>query len=128
MNVGNNTYTGDSVADGFFHSLSSLKSVDIDLLNSDSAFQQFSIDYSYVKDICEKGTKIPPITLSKASKILHKMKGSVNDFFSITALHFINGGPEALDHYCFILNAIISDISNASSPELNTVFAHILYL
>ena len=35
--------------------------------------------------------------------------------------------PEAINHFCFILNAIISDMANVTSPILNTVYANILY-
>ena len=51
----------------------------------------------------------------------------MNDIFSITALHYLNGGFEALNHFQFILNAIIENIANAEIPEINTVHAHILY-
>ena len=67
------------------------------------------------------------MTLEKVSEFLHKMKPNVNDFFSITARHYINGGEEAIKHFCFILNAIISDMANVTSPTLNTVYANILY-
>ena len=123
MKVGERTFVGEYVADGFFSSLSALKSVDSDSLNSDSTFEQFSTDYSFIKDICEKGDKLPEISLEKASELLHKVKANVNDFYSITALHFINGGPEALQLFCTILNALISNITSVSCPELNTVYA-----
>ena len=127
LKVGENTFIGDSVADGFFSSLSSLKSVDSDALNSDSTFEQFSTDYSFIKDICDKGDKLPVISLEKASELLHQVKSKVNDFYSITALHFINGGPDALKLFCTLLNALISDITSVACPELNTVYANILY-
>ena len=41
LKVGSTVYAGDSVADGFYHSLSGLKTVDANLLNSDLTFQQF---------------------------------------------------------------------------------------
>ena len=70
---------------------------------------------------------LPSISIKKVSELLKKVKPSVNDIFSITARHYLNGGKEALVHLHFILNAIIDNIPNAEIPEINTVHAHILY-
>ena len=51
----------------------------------------------------------------------------MNDFFSITALYYINGGQEAENHLCYLLNAIIDNLNNAALPEVNTVYANILH-
>ena len=67
------------------------------------------------------------MTFEKTSEILQKMRPHVNDFFSVTALHYLNGGEEAIRHLCFLINAIIDNINNSSLPELNTVFANILH-
>ena len=67
------------------------------------------------------------MTFEKTSEILQKTRPHVNDFFSVTALHYLNGGEEAIRHLCFLINAIIDNINNSSLPELNTVFANILH-
>ena len=51
----------------------------------------------------------------------------MNDYFSITALHYLNAGATGHDHFHFLLNAVISEINIASLPELNTIYAHVLY-
>ena len=55
------------------------------------------------------------------------MRPKVNDLFSITAQHYINGGHAALLHLSLLVNTIISNIENASCSILNTVHAHILH-
>ena len=45
----------------------------------------------------------------------------------MTALHYTNGGPEALLHLLLLLNSIINSIQNTACRELNTVHAHILH-
>ena len=104
-----------------------MKTADYDQLESRPSFHTFSRDFQHVKEICDKRRKIPIISLDRASDILHHLRPHVNDFFSITALHYINGGPEALLHFHHLLNTIINNINNASAPEVNTVFSHILH-
>ena len=99
LKVGNQIYSGAAVADGFFSSLSSLKSINSESLANDPFFTQQSIDYEFIQEICDNGLKIPLITFDKASELLHKMKPNVNDFFSITPLHYINGGEHAISHF-----------------------------
>ena len=58
---------------------------------------------------------------------MNKIKPRVNDFYSITALHYVNGGEQALFHFNYLMNCVINDVNSAASPELNTVHAHILH-
>ena len=51
----------------------------------------------------------------------------MNDFYSVTASHFINAGYEGLEHFHFLLNTIISDVNFSSLEELNTIWACILH-
>ena len=55
------------------------------------------------------------------------MKNQVNDFYSITTLHYINAGEAGLEHFNFLLNCIISDVNNASIEELNSIYALLLH-
>ena len=127
LKVGDKIYSGNSVSDGFFDSLSQMKTADYESFQSSSSFQTFLNDFENIKEICEKGEAIPKISLQKASDILRKIRPNVNDYFSITALHYINGGAKAIEHLCHILNSIIENINNAALPEVNTVYANILH-
>ena len=51
----------------------------------------------------------------------------MNDFYSITANHFIHAGPAGFHHFHFLLSTIISNINLADLDELNTAWACIIY-
>ena len=51
----------------------------------------------------------------------------MNDLHSITAIHYIRAGVEGAKHFSFLLNLIISNINLFSIPELNSVWAMVLY-
>ena len=55
------------------------------------------------------------------------MKPSVNDYFSITAMHYKNAGEEGLLHFNFLLNCVIEDVNLATVEKLNVVYALLLY-
>ena len=55
------------------------------------------------------------------------MKSDVNDLFSVTPKHYINAGLEGVSHFRFLLNTIIQDINLFPLPELNSVWAMVLY-
>ena len=42
-------------------------------------------------------------------------------------MHYLNGGPQAIEHFAFLLNCLIENIENAGITEVNTVYANILY-
>ena len=56
-----------------------------------------------------------------------RMKKNVNDFFCITALHYINAGEEGSLHFNKLMNAMISDFNNCSAEELNLAYGILLY-
>ena len=127
LSVGDKVYTGDSVPDGFFDSLSSLKSPDMSNIHSSPSFQAVSSDYATIRKICSSGIKIPPISSREATEVLYSLKPDVNDLHSITPRHFINAGIEGARHFWFLMNTIISNINLFSLPELNSVWAMVLY-
>ena len=89
LKVGEKTYNEDSVADGFFDSISQLKTFpEI----TATAFDRFAEDHRHIVEICKSAPKIPKLSLSKAESLLKKIRPSVSDFFSITAAHYLNGG------------------------------------
>ena len=51
----------------------------------------------------------------------------MNDYYSITALHYLNAGHGGIIHYNHLLNAIILDVNNANIEELNVAHGNILY-
>ena len=127
LKVGNKDYHGENVKNGFFNSISELKSrkqfedkrrwVENDTME----------DFQNILDICQTKTDLPNISLAESTKILHKLKSTVNDIYSITSLHYINAGEEGVDHFHFLLNGVIEDVNNASIEELNSVYALLLH-
>ena len=127
LTVGKKKYVGENIVDGFYDSISALKSQDNNSLQSSPNYNSWSQDYEYILQMCKNKCDIPLISLEKSSKILLKMKSSVNDFWSITPLHFINAGTGGKTHFNFLMNLIILDINNATVLELNTVYALLLH-
>ena len=127
LKVNEKVYTGKDVSDGFYESLSSLKSPDLSALHSSKHFQDTLMDYENVLRIARDGMKIPPLSPKHSTEILHSLRANVNDFYSITASHFINAGFEGLEHFNFLLNIAIEDVNLSSLEELNSVWACILY-
>ena len=70
---------------------------------------------------------MPPISPKSSTDILYSLRPNVNDFYSVTASHFINAGFEGLEHFNFLLNTVIENVNLSSLEELNTVWACILY-
>ena len=124
LKVGTKVYTEENVADGFYDSISNLKS--LDEITSPS-FDSFATDYKHIVEICKSARKIPRISPEKASQLLRKIRLSVSDFYSITAAHYIYGGEAALAHFCFLFNAVLDNIELSGIPELNTAHAVVLH-
>ena len=127
LKVNGKVYSGETVPDGFYDSLSSLKSPDLSTLHSSTHYQETLMDYENVLKIAREGSKIPSISPIRSTEILHALRANVNDFYSITANHFINAGFDGLEHFHFLLNIIIEEVNLSSLEELNTIWACILY-
>ena len=127
LNVGSKVYSGKGVPDGFYDSLSSLKAPDMKEIFSSKSFKAADADYKIIRKICSAGIKIPEIPAKDATEILFNMKSDVNDLFSVTPKHYINAGLEGVSHFRFLLNTIIQDINLFPLPELNSVWAMVLY-
>ena len=67
LKVGNKIYSEDRVADGFYDSISKLKSLD---KVSSSSFDSFVSDYKHIVEIMKTARKIPRISPQKASELL----------------------------------------------------------
>ena len=127
IRVGNNLYEGDCVPDGFFDSMSRLKCPDMEQMTSTPEFQATSYDYNNIIQICRSGAKIKPISTEESVDILYSIRADVNDFFSITANHFIHAGLAGIKHFHYLISTIIKNVNLSSISELNTAWACILY-
>ena len=125
LTVGRMTYLGDTVPDGIYESIRSLKTDPV--VRDDDAFPDFDEDYRNILDICKSGKKIPSLSKEKSLMILMGMRKQVNDFYSITASHYLNAGRAGHDHFHFLLNTIIDNVNLGGLSELNTIFACVLY-
>ena len=59
--------------------------------------------------------------------MLRSLKKNVNDFFSITPLHFLHAGIDGIEHFKLLMNAVINNINYAGISELNSIYACVLY-
>ena len=125
--VGGKLYCGDQVGDGFFDSMSSLKSCDMEALSNDPLLSEHFSNYEHILKICQEKNNIPEISLETAASLLKRMKTHVTDIYGITALHYSNAGHEGLQHFACLLNCIVSDVKNGTIDELNLVLGLILY-
>ena len=120
-------YEDDKVCDGFYDSISFLKtSSHQDLENCDN-FNQAGEEYTNILRICRNKSKIPKISLEMTRKILHSIRPAVSDYASITAYHYRYAGEAGLLHLYLLINGLIDDVNNMSVDELNTVTANILH-
>ena len=127
LSVGSKIYPDVRVSDGFYDSLTRLKTQDKEALFSSQHYQKFAEEYKFILKICQDKKVLPQISISDSNKILLKMRPHVNDLFSITANHYINAGPEGLLHFNYLLNIIIHDVNLASADELNAAYALLLH-
>ena len=127
LKVGDKTYNGEMVGDGFYESMTSLKTCDMDSLLSDPNLSEHFSNYAHIMKICQANQNIPHISLKSAAKLLSRMKTHVTDIYGITPLHYIHAGEEGLHHYASLLNMFITDVNNSTLEELNTVLGIILY-
>ena len=70
LTVGDQTYVGDQVPDGFYASMTAIKSCNIDELQSQPSLSDQFSNYEHIIKLCEDQHKIPCITWNKAASIL----------------------------------------------------------
>ena len=127
LSVKNKVYFGDRVPDGFYDTMTSLKSCDpTELLSNPPVAEQLS-NYDHISKLCEESRPLPLISQKVAASLLSRLKKNVKDFYSVTALHYLNAGDEGLAHFQELLNAIITEVDNATIVELNVAHGIILY-
>ena len=74
LTVGDKMYLGDNVKDGFFDSISQLKSRDSESLSASPTFSNFSALFSNILEVCKHGPLIPPISESESFRLIQRMK------------------------------------------------------
>ena len=117
-------YTDGNVADGFYDSISSLKTLPP---STSPSFASFAEDHRHIIEICKAGEKIPRISDTMAEELLKQIRPGVSDYFSISAAHYLNGGLAAIRHFRFLFNSVLSNIEVASIDEMNRAHAVILH-
>ena len=127
MKVGKKVYSGASVPDGIFDSLSQLKAPPMDPYKDSEHYLEAVSTYDHIMKLASCGRKMPPISLADGERLLRGLRPSVMDFFSVTSLHFLHLGQQGIFHFVFLLNTIISHINSSSISELNTIWAIILH-
>ena len=127
LEVGNKLYFDCAVSDGFYDSISKLKSRNKEAIESSNYFADFQSDYWNILNICKTGFSIPTVSENEAFQLLQKMKPDVADYFSITPNHYNYAGPAGWKHFYFLLNTLINDVNNTDIKEINTVYAIILF-
>ena len=127
LKVGSDVYHGENVKNGFFDSISRLKSKSYGPGKANEVTVDFMEDYKHILDLCKNKRDLPRISLQESMKILKKMKSGVIDFYSITPAHFINAGDQGFEHFNFLFNCIIDDVNNATIEEMNSCYALLLF-
>ena len=125
--VGDQSYTREFVADGFYSAMSNLKSCDMEQLREIPEIDQQMSNYEHIIKLCSEKKKIPSISMAKSVYLLQRIKKNVADFYSITSLHYINAGQEGLMHFNTLLNGIIENVNNAKIHEIDIAHGKILY-
>ena len=67
------------------------------------------------------------ISLETSTNILKRVRPNVNDYYSITASHFMNAGDAGIFHFYLLLKTLIADIGLIVVEEVSTVHAAILF-
>ena len=127
LTVGNDTYTGDAVPDGFYSALTSLKVPDSSTLTSNPNFLTASSNLQHILQICLAGPPIPSITEPETEKLLRRLRPEVRDFYSISARHYLAAGTAGIQHFCSLLNILIDDVKLSSIPEVHSAWAIMLH-
>ena len=125
--VGTNVYHGAQVPDGFYDSMSSIKTCRYDRSEVDPQFAEHLANHDHILALCKNKCSIPQIDIATSTSLLKRMKKNVHDIFSVSPLHYLNAGEEGLAHFNFILNAIISNVNNAKLDDMNLVLGLILW-
>ena len=70
IRVGSHKYEGNTVPDGFYHSMHNLKHPDMSSIHNSSHYQSVLDDYENIVKICQLGKDIPAISAGESADIL----------------------------------------------------------
>ena len=126
LKVGEEIFYNNDVADGFFKNINTLKTMSAETRNCESC-ETMRFDYNLITEIAKAGQTIPIISLQKAEELLHSLKPHVCDHFNVSALHFIHGGPLAVQHFQFLINSAIENLEATTCDEMNVAHACVLH-
>ena len=126
LKVGDKTYQGEKVANGFYENMKRLKTLNDDTKSCPSC-EQYKFDYNLIRELSKSGDTIPLLNIEEAEKLLYSLKPSVCDHYSISSLHYLHAGPLGIKHFQFLINSAIRNIENTTCDEFNTAHACVLY-
>ena len=127
ITVGEKKYVGSKVVVGLYKSISKLKRIDQQFLETSPYHASLMDDYKNIRFLCSRKVSLPRVSLSESSSILKRLKSGVNDLYSLTPNHFLYAGPAGLVHFNLLLNTFIIDVNSCSIEELNRVYALLLH-
>ena len=123
LHVGQETFVGDNVPDGFYSAIKTLKTKDKISLKKSPYYDGFVKDYRNILELSKNSEPIPPITEVQSTEILHKLKPGVSDFFNITPNHYLYAGPAGCRHFHLLLSSLINDVNATTINEVNSVYS-----
>ena len=128
LKVGDKTYHGAAVQDGFYDAIGQLKEKkSLSIENTLPDTLDLIDDYSHIVQLCSETKQLPPVPENIAFDILSDMKHNVRDFYSITPSHYINAGLIGYKHFHLLLNALLNKLSNTTITEVNRAYACLLF-
>ena len=74
LTVNEKTYENDTVADGFFDAMSSLKSTNIKELHDDPQLTQHLSNYEIIRILCSNANRVPPANIDTTTDLLKRLK------------------------------------------------------
>ena len=126
LQVGKHTYTGDSVPDGFYEALSTLKVPEFSPTSSPE-FLSTSENYRHIIELAKSGPPLPSLSTQEAVALLKRVRPDVLDLFSISARHYLMAGLAGHEHFAALLNMIITNINLCTVAELNSTWSIMLH-
>ena len=79
LKVGNRVYSGDDIPDGFYESMTNIKSCDLGLLKSDENLADHFSTHQHILKLCEQEPNLPLISVTVSQDLLTRMKKDVTD-------------------------------------------------
>ena len=73
LNVGQQVYMENMVADGLYRSMASVKSCDIEALRKSQHLADTFVSYDHIIELCKEGSGIPPVTIETARNLLLRL-------------------------------------------------------